>query len=99
MQNDIDRILNGPTYTTDEQEAKGPVRLIDIHVYHDVPEDELPPVEDQIVESTPPAPEPEANEAETPIAPRIHTRLMPWFLAGLCLFAVVTLLAVFYLLP
>jgi hypothetical protein len=97
MQDDIDRILNGPTYTTDEREAEGPVRVIDVHIY-DLPEEEQPPT----VESTPPTPEPEAQaeaEAETPPPAKTHKRLIPWLVAGLCCLILATLLTVFSLLP
>jgi hypothetical protein len=95
MQDDIDRILNGPTYTTDEREAEGPVRLIDVHIY-DLPEKEQLPT----VESTPPTPEPEAQaEAETPPPAKAHKRLIPWFLAGLCFLVLATLVTVFSLVP
>src|SRR5581483_626519 len=97
-----ERILNGPTtYTTEEQQAKGPVRFIDIHVY-DVPEDELLPALDQttpIVESTPPAAELEESEAQAPTDPRRQKRLVPWLFAVLSLFAVASLVTVLYLVP
>lgn len=95
MQDDINRIFNGPTYTTDEREAEGPVRVIDVHIY-DLPEEEQPPT----VESTPPTPEPKAQaEAETPSPAKAHKHFMPWFLAGLCFFVLTTLVTVFYLVP